>query len=677
MFSLLGTLAIIGGVVASATLAVKAIRATADDATATTADLRPAAVGVLGAGLAGMAVLEAAILFNDFSVSYVANHHSVTTPFPFNVASAWAALEGSIVLWCLILSVFTWFVFRAHERTRDRLGTGALAVMAIVALFFFSMMLTVSNPFETCTALGGPGQQVCSASSPIPLLGAVAPADGNGPNALLQNHILMAVHPPMLYIGYIGLTVPFAFAMSALGISLPGSEWLRRSKRWTLVAWSFLTLGIVLGGWWAYAVLSWGGYWAWDPVENASLLPWLLATAFLHSAIVQQRRSMLQAWNFVLVIGMFALTILGTFLTRSGTIASVHSFTQSAIGPVLLGFLVAVLVGSFTLFAIRAPAVAQPSRMESLSSREGAFLYNNLVLTVYAFVVLVGTVYPLILEAFTGDVVRVGEPFYNRLAVPLSFALLLGMGIGPVMPWRVARPELVWKRIHLPLQIALAAGAIVILTTTRVSLVVLTVMLAVFVIAVIVRHLVAQGMQAARVKDSTLWGEIRGLVARDQGYWGGQVSHAGVAVLAIGIASATLLSVHNEVTLAPGDSVSFDGYDVTYLTPFVYSEPNRRVQGATIELSSDGQFVTELRPRFNEYPNFGQLVGTPEVYSDLSGDVYLTLRRLDPTGIVLQLDSSPLQWLVWLGGLITVGGGFMSMRSRRAAGARRPEAVGV
>ena len=676
MFSLLGTLAVLVGVIAAATLAVQATRSARTDASAASVDLRPAATGVLGAGIAGMVVLEGAILFNDFSVSYVANHHATTTPFPFNVATAWAALEGSIVLWCLVLAGFTWFVFRAHERTGDRLGAGAVATMAIVALFFFSMMLTVSNPFETCTALGTPGQQVCAQSSPIPFVDAVAPAEGNGPNALLQNHILMAVHPPLLYVGYIGLTVPFAYAMSALAISLPGAEWLRRSKRWTLIAWSFLTLGIVLGGWWAYEVLSWGGYWAWDPVENASLLPWLLATAFLHSAIVQQRRSMLQAWNFVLVIGAFALTILGTFLTRSGTIASVHSFTQSAIGPVLLGFLVAVLVTSFTLFAIRAPVVAQPSRMESLSSREGAFLYNNLLLTVYAFVVLVGTVYPLILEAFTGDVVRVGEPFYNRLAVPLSFALLLGMGIGPVMPWRVAKPDLVWKRIHLPLQVALAAGALTILTTTRISLVVITVMISVFVVAVIVRHLLAQASQAASVKGTGIASEARRIVRRDPGYWGGQVSHAGVALLAVGIAFATVLSVHNQVTMEPGDTVEFDGYEVTYLTPFVYSEPNRLVEGATIELSADGELVTELRPRFNQYPNFGQLVGTPEVYSDLSGDVYLTLRRLDATGIVLQLDSSPLQWLVWLGGLVTVAGGFISMRGRRSK-VTDQEALGV
>ena len=251
------------------------------------------------------------------------------------------------------------------------------------------------------------------------------------------------------------------------------------------------------------------------------------------------------------------------------------------------------------------------------------------------------------------------------------------MGIGPVMPWRVARPDLVWKRIHLPLQVALAAGALTILTTTRISLVVSTVMISVFVVAVIVRHLLAQASQAASVKGTGIASEARRIVRRDPGYWGGQVSHTGVALLAVGIAFATVLSVHNQVTMEPGDTVEFDGYEVTYLTPFVYSEPNRLVEGATIELSADGELVTELRPRFNQYPNFGQLVGTPEVYSDLSGDIYLTLRRLDATGIVLQLDSSPLQWLVWLGGLVTVAGGFISMRGRRSKAAEEREAIGV
>ena len=670
MFSLFGTLAILAGVGSSAALLVQSVKAARSDEAAERADLRPMSVALLGSGIAAMLVLELALIFDDFTVSYVANHHSVTTPFPFNIATAWAALEGSIVLWCLVLSAFTWFVFRSQERSRDRLGAGALAVMALVSLFFFSLMITVSNPFETCIEAGA---RSCVTSSPIPLVGADAPADGNGPNALLQNHILMAAHPPLLYVGYIGLTVPFAFAMSALAIGVPGPEWLRRSKRWTTIAWSFLTLGIVLGGWWAYEVLSWGGYWAWDPVENASFMPWLLATAFIHSATVQQRRSMLQSWNFVLVIGAFALTILGTFLTRSGTIVSVHSFTQSAIGPVLLGFLAFVLVGSFTLFAIRAPAVAQPSRMDSLSSREGALLYNNLVLTVYAFVVLVGTIYPMVLEAFNGDLVRVGPPFYNRLAVPISFALLLGMGIGPVMPWRVAKPELVWRRIHLPIQIALAVGAVVIIFTTNVGLVVLTVILAVILIAVSTRHLLSQASHAATIKATSTGAEVRRMFRADPGYWGGQVSHAGVALIAIGIASASLLASNTQVTMAPGDSVEFAGYTLTYETPFSRTEPQRTVSGATIIAERDGEFVRELRPRQNVYPNFAQPVGTPEIHSTLGGDLYVTLRRLTSEGIVLDLDTSPMMWLVWLGGLVTTAGGFISARARSARS--RTEAV--
>ena len=667
MFSLLGTLAVVGGIVASATLVFQSARAARSERVAAQSDLRPASLALLISGISAMGVLELALILDDFTVSYVADHHSVTTPFPFNIATGWAALEGSIVLWCLVLSVFAWFVYRSFESSKDRLGAGAVSVIAAVALFFFTMMITVSNPFETCVEAG---PRNCIESSAIPLVGAEAPVDGNGPNALLQNHILMAVHPPLLYVGYIGLTVPFAFAMSALALGQPGTEWLKRSKRWTLISWSFLTLGIVLGGWWAYEVLSWGGYWAWDPVENASFMPWLLATAFLHSSLVQQRRSMLQAWNFVLVIGAFALTILGTFLTRSGTIVSVHSFTQSAIGPVLLGFLAVVLVGSFTLFAFRAPLVAQPSRMDSLVSREGSLLFNNLMLTVYAFVVLVGTIYPMILEAVNGDLVRVGPPFFNRLAVPLSFALLLGMGIGPVMPWRVARPELVWQRIHIPLQIALAVGAVVIIWATEVSLVVVTIMLAVFLIAVSTRHLVTQAAHAAGVKNTSIRTEIRRMFRLDPGFWGGQVSHAGVALIAIGIASASLLSSNTQVTMAPGDTVDFAGYRLTYETPFVRTEPQRTVSGATIIASKNGEVVAELQPRQNVYPNFAQPVGTPEIYSTIGGDLYITLRRLSPEGIVVDLDTSPMMWLVWLGGMVTVAGGVIATtaRSRRSSG---------
>lgn len=663
MLALLGELTVLVAGVAAGTLAVTAARAARTDETASRFDPRRTVRVLLGGAAGAMIVLEAAILLNDFTVAYVADNHSRTTPFPFNVASAWAALEGSIVLWGLVLAVFVAVVVRNHRRRPDRLGAGALAVMGLVAVFFFGMMATVANPFETCVEAGA---RSCLASSPVPFAGAVGPVDGRGPNPLLQNHILMAVHPPLLYVGYVGLTVPFAYAISALAGSLPGAEWLRRSKRSTLTAWIFLTLGIVLGGWWAYEVLSWGGYWAWDPVENASFMPWLVSTAFLHSALVQERRRMLQSWNFVLVIAAFSLTILGTFLTRSGTIASVHSFTQSAIGPVLLGFLAVVVVGSFALFAVRAPAVAQAPRMDSLLSREGSLLVNNLLLTVYAFVVLVGTLYPLVYEAFTGTTVGLGGPFYNRLAVPLSFALLLAMGIGPVMPWRHASPGGLGESLHGPAQIALAAGAVVALTTSRIGWVVVATVLATFLIAVAVRHLAGEARRRAALTGRGALAEAAGMVRRDPGYWGGQLSHVGVALLALGIAFASNLASHTRVEMAPGDTVRFDGYEITYRAPFTRTEPNRTVDGVTMVVTRDGEPVTELQPRFNTFPGTAMTIGTPAVHAGLRGDLYLTLRTLDGGSATLDVDSSPLQWLVWTGGLLTAAGGVVALGRHRS-----------
>lgn len=670
MFGLLGTAAVWTGLVAACWLVVETVGAVGSPARAERP--RTPLRLLVGAAAAAFLALEAAILTNDFTVAYVADHHSRFTPFPFDVATAWAALEGSIVLWLLVLAAFTWVVFRDARRNTDPLGWGALAVMAAVAVFFFGLVATVANPFETCVEAAA---RSCAASSPVPLLGATGPADGAGPNPLLQNHILMAVHPPMLYLGYVGLTVPYAYAMAALALGMPGSAWLQRSKRSTLIAWSFLTLGIVLGGWWAYEVLNWGGYWAWDPVENASFMPWLVATAFIHSALTQERRGMLQSWNFVLVIAAFSLTILGTFLTRSGTVASVHSFTQSAIGPVLLGFLVAVLVASFTLFAVRAPQVAQPSRLDALSSREGAFLFNNLLLSVYALVVLVGTIYPIVLEALSGDRVQVGEPFFNRIAVPLSFGLVLAMGIGPVMPWRYADPRLVGRRIHGPLQLGLLVGLVVVVAVTRVGWVVLAAVLSSFVVAVIGRHLLVLAARRSQAREVGLGTAIGEVLRSDPGYWGGQLSHVGVALVVVGIAFASNLATHSEARLAPGESVAFAGYQVTYQAPFTRPEPNKTVEGATVEVSREGRPVAVLRPALNLFEGSAFAIQTPAVYSTFSGDLYLTVLRLDPDGVTLRMDTSPLQWMVWLGGLITAAGGFVSVRSRVAA--RRRERVAV
>lgn len=617
---------------------------------------------LLSGAIAAMAAMVFALLTDDFSLVYTANHHAAATPFPFDVATAWAALEGSIVLWGLILSAFTWFVYRRYRRTPDQLGAAALAVMGVVALFFFGLMLTVANPFEVCVRAAEVG---CAQSNPWPFALADVPIDGPGPNPLLQNHFMMAIHPPILYIGYVGMTVPFAYAIGALALGSGGPEWLRRSHRSTLLAWSFLSLGILMGGWWAYEVLSWGGYWAWDPVENASLMPWLVATAFLHSAIVQQRRGMLQAWNFVLVISTFSLTILGTFLTRSGTINSVHSFTQSAIGPALLGFLVLVVVGSFLLFASRSELVATSPRIDTIVSREGSFLINNLLLTVYAFVVLIGTTYPLLLEAFTGTQVGVGEPFFNRLAVPLSFLLLLVMGVGPITPWRSAEPAVLWRRTRNPAAIALALGLLTALTVSRNGWVVLGVTLGIFVIGTISGLLFEQASRRSEKTGETLTVSTRAVVGGDAAFWAGQLSHVGVVLVAIGISFAANLGSHLSVELSPGEGVSFQGYELTYESPFQARTESKLTQGVRLTVTSDTRYVATVEPSANYFGGSDSGVSTPDVLHRPGGDVYVTLLALDSETARLTIDSSPMIWLLWLGGLVVAAGGFMAIRVRR------------
>ena len=630
------------------------------------------AAGLFASGaVVTMGALMLALTTDDFSIVYTANHHSTATPFPFDVATAWAALEGSIVLWGLVLGGFTWFVFRRYRRAPDDLGAAALAVMGLVGVFFFGLMILVANPFEVCVQAADVG---CAQSSPWPFAVIDAPSNGPGPNPLLQNHFMMAVHPPILYVGYVGMTVPFAYAIGALALGVGGPEWLRRSHRATLLAWSFLTLGILMGGWWAYEVLSWGGYWAWDPVENASLMPWLVATAFLHSAIVQQRRNMLQAWNFILVISTFSLTILGTFLTRSGTINSVHSFTQSAIGPALLGFLVLTVVGSFALFAIRAEVVSTSPRINSMVSREGTLLVNNLLLTVYAFVVLLGTTYPLLIEAFTGTQVGVGEPFFNRLAVPLSFMLLLVMGVGPVSPWGGVEGSQLWDRLRLPVVVGLAGGLLTAISVSRNGWVVLSVTLGTFVVMSLVGLAHSQiRRRTTKTKENYREASMK-VFSGDGAFWAGQLSHVGIVLIAIGIAFAANLGSHAETSLNPGESFVFEGFEVTFESPFLVTTPAKSTQGARITVTRDGRFVGVLEPSANFFGDSDTGVSTPDVLHRPGGDLYSTLLALPDDGSArLTFDTSPLIWVLWVGGLVTATGGFLAIGWRRRERVRRPQ----
>ena len=661
MIAVAGYLAVVTAVVAAVGLVIQGARASrTGDRSLVSLPIRV----LVGSAAASFILLEAGILTHDFSIAYIANNTATSTPSVFLFAAGWAALEGSIVLWGLLLAAFIGIVYRS-KASSDPLGLLALSIMGAVAVFWFGLMATVANPFAVCTAVAG---GVCSDTAWWPLAQSLAPLEGRGPNPLLQNHILMAIHPPMLYVGYVGMTVPFGFAIAALIRREGGKRWLDRTHRWTLVSWGFLTAGIMLGGWWSYEVLGWGGYWAWDPVENAALLPWLAATAFLHSALVQRRRGMLQAWNFMLVIATFSLTILGTFLTRSGVIASVHSFTQSAVGPAILSFLLIVVVASLALFVVRARDISQSPRLDSLVSREGFILANNLLLTVFTFSVLFGTMYPLIVEAISGDEVAVGRPFYDKAAVPLALLLLLMIGLGSVAPWRVATPHVLWIRLRWPIAGALVAGAVAVVAGLASVGVLITLVLAVFVIGA----LALRFAEVVSARPEGLPAAARKVVANDPGYWGGQIAHVGVALVAIALATTSGLAVRDTISIGIDESVASVGYCFEHRGPFETQQAHRTVSGVTIAVL-DEPCSTEMRvmtPSVNEYPGFGQPIGTPDVWTRFTEDVYLRISGGTSETITLDVFVFPFQWLLWFGGLVIVSGGAVAFRRKPD---RRPE----
>ena len=368
------------------------------------------------AAVGQVAVMERALITRDFTVAFVAEHGSHRTPALFNVATLWSALEGSILLWVLILVGYVVLVVRRFRHRLDDPVVGwTLLVLFVVCTFFFLLLAGPAFPFTRFEPWAG--------------------YDGPGPNPLLQNHVLMAFHPPVLYLGYVGFTVPFALAVASLVTGRLGEGWLLEARRWTLMAWGCLTVGILLGAWWSYEVLGWGGYWAWDPVENASFLPWLTGTAYLHSVMVQERLGMLRVWNLSLLCATFSLTILGTFITRSGVLESVHAFTESGIGPMLLGFFGLVVVTTVGLIAWRGDSMRTVGSIDSPVSRTAAFLVNNLLFGAFAFVVLLGTVFPLLVEAANGDRISVGNPYFERMTMPIGFALLFLMAVAPALPW--------------------------------------------------------------------------------------------------------------------------------------------------------------------------------------------------------------------------------------------------
>ena len=583
---------------------------------------------VLLAAAAAAGAMEHAFVTRDFSLAYVAQNDGLGTPLLFRITGMWSALQGSLLLWTLILAGYLAAVaWHFRRRATDPLVAWATLVGLAVAAFFFGLLLVgAADPFRT-------------------VAGAV-PTNGPGPNPLLQDNPVVAFHPPMLYLGFVGFTVPFMFAVAALVTGRVGEGWLVETRRWTLFAWGFLTLGLVLGAFWSYEVLGWGGYWSWDPVENAALLPWLTGTAFLHSVMVQERRGMLRVWNLSLVLATFALTIFGTFLTRSGVIESVHSFSTSSVGPVILGFFGAVLLGGVGLIVWRGEQLRSPGSIDSALSREGAFLANNLAFGAFAFVVLLGTVFPLVVEALHHQTVSVGAPYFDTMTAPIVLALLFLMAVAPALPWRKASASVLLHRMRWPA----AAGVATVVATSAAGLHDVAAVAAFGLGAVVAVSALRQLALSARQRG------FRGLVGRVNG---GMVVHLGVAIMAVAFAASAAYGQRGQLSLRPGQSARFDGHSVTYLGTRTRSYPNRRALEA--ELRLDGGPV--LYPAISVFSFGSEGIGTPAIDSGPTQDVYLTLDS-SPVGhgpTVIGVVVQPL--IVWL----WVGGGVMGLGAALAA----------
>jgi len=589
---------------------------------------------VLVGALCAVVGMEIALFQRDFSLAYVAKVGSRSTPPLFNFAALWSALEGSIILWATILGAYVVaVVWRFRRRWDDPLVGWALVTLFAICSFFFLLLFGPANPFK-------------SVSGAVPL-------DGPGPNPLLQNHVLMAFHPPMLYLGYVGFSVPFAFAIGALVTGRVGEGWLLATRRWTLMAWGFLTAGIVLGAWWSYEVLGWGGYWGWDPVENASFLPWLTATAFIHSVLVQERRGMLRVWNLTLLCATFSLTILGTFLTRSGVLDSVHAFTESPIGPWLLSFFGLTVAVSLALIGWRGDKLRSPGVIDSPISREGAFLANNVLFAVFAFVVLLGTVFPLIVEALRDEQLSVGAPFFERMTVPLGLALLTLMAIAPVLPWRKASGELLRHRLLWPAWVGVGSLVLAAVLGARGVGSLLAFGLAGFAAGSAFRQLVL----ATRRQG---W---RGLVGRANG---GMIVHLGVIVIAVALAASSGYSKRGEFRLTTGQTVEFGGHELTFLGTRDVDDGVKFARKADIRIDG-GEVFSPAVQRFNDQ---GQFVGTPSVRTGFTGDIYLTFQPSETEGtITLGVLLSPLTVWLWIGGGVMALGTVLAMFPGRR---RRP-----
>jgi cytochrome c-type biogenesis protein CcmF len=582
-------------------------------------------------------VLWVALLRSDFSLEYVASYSSSTLPTAYKITALWAGQQGSLLLWTWLLAIFTSVAAFQNRRRNPDTAPYALAVLAGVAIFFLLMLNFVTRPFD---------------------LLATIPAEGADLNPLLQNY-WMAIHPPSLYTGYVSASVPFAFGAAALITGKLDDGWIRSTRRWAIFSWFFLSLGNLFGARWAYEVLGWGGYWAWDPVENAAFMPWLVMTAYLHSVMIQERKDMLKVWNLSLIGLAFGLTLFGTFITRSGVISSVHSFTQSGLGPYFLSFLITVTLAYAALLIFRSRQLRSPAEFESYLSREAAFLFNNLILVGITFAVFWGTIFPVLSEAVRGVKITVGPPFFNRVNAPLALALVFLTGIGPLIAWRRTTGDNLVRSFATPVAIGVATGIVGAAAGLRQWYVLTAFSLAAFVIGTVLvefrrgmnarRHMLAESRPRALVN----------LIAKNNRRYGGYVIHVGVIVAFVGIVGSSFFRTEVKKSVHAGDSFTIGSYTLRFLgfsevdTPHVASATAR-----VAVLGADGREITVMSPAKLFYIRAQQPATEVAIRSTPLSDLYIVLAGIDDRGqtATLEVFLTPLVFWLWAGGLLMVIG---------------------
>lgn len=577
-----------------------------------------------------------ALVTTDFSVKYVAFNTTRATPIYYRITGLWGALEGSLLLWEWILVIFSGLVAWIYKDRHRDLMPWVLLVFSSVSAFFLAVIAFASNPFETLSP---------------------PPPDGRGLNPLLED-ANMITHPPLLYTGFVGLTVPYAFAMAALIVGRLDESWIKTTRRWTLTAWLFLTMGNLVGAWWSYHVLGWGGYWAWDPVENAAFMPWLPATAFLHSVQVQERRRMLKIWNLSLIILAFSLTLFGTFLTRSGILSSIHAFSNGPVGYLFLSFLAVVLLGSFGLLAFRADHFRGQPEFDSMVSRESAFLLNNVVLISALFTIFLGTIFPLLSEAVTGVQVSVGAPYFNSVTVPLFLLLVFLMAVGPMIAWKRASWDNLKRNFLWP-----AAAAFVVALALFIwiadFLPLLGFMLCAFVIFTILFDTARAIRARRRIAGEKSLAAIRTLVGRNQRRYGGLVVHLGIVLIVLGIAGSMGYSVERQATLGVGQSLRIGPYEIRLEGLRGLQQPTHFRVEAAFRVFNNGDVSGLYTPALKFFPNQQSPVGRAVFRTTWTGDLYIILSgfsELERNQATLKALVRPLVVWIWIGGAVVVLG---------------------